>query len=391
MKEAGGGQETFDYKKLKEEYKGFQYPEMQIIINGKDLASAKQGLIIYDLVCELSSDFEASIASFYVSEVLDEEKKLYDSSVLKSYLVLGGSAQVLLGYAGKLKEVFCGFVSRVRFIHDDERPMQIEVTLMDVKGIMMSNSCVRQLTAKSYSEAVKEIFASQRYQAIQSNGIFKAQLKVDDTPDKKRSGSGGNGEDSPDTIEMVDESDYDFIVKAAKKFNFEFFIRDGTVIFRKNKSVSTVRIEIGIGKGLKSFDVAYDITGLVTEVEVRGMDDGSGTLVNAVDKRTNKYWGGNSAKSLLSGSKKVYFDPTVHDKSEAKNRAESLMDEISNRFGRLECECDGLPELIPGYNVKLVNLGDKAENTFYITNVRHVMSDTEGYKTYLSGEASSVN
>ena len=388
MAVSNSAQDTFEYSKLKNDYNGFQYPVLQILINGKDLADAKDGLVIYDLQVELSSGFEASAASFFVTEVLEEESQLYNKNVFKNYLVLGASAQVLLGYTDKLTEVFRGFVSRIRFIHDDDRPMQVEVTLMDVKGIMMSNSCAKQLTSKSYSDAVKEIFTDQRYQGIGSAGVFNSKLEVEDTPDKS---SSGNDEDSADTIEMVDESDYEFVVKAAKKFNYEFFIRDGSVIFRKAKSGSKVRIELGIGKGLRSFDIAYDITGLVVEVEARGMDDTQGKLINATDKKTNKYWHGSNAKSLLNGSKKVYFDPTIHDKSEAKYRAESLMNEISNRFGRLECECDGIPELLPGYEVKLVNLGDKAENTFYITSVRHLMSDTEGYKTFLSGEAASVS
>ena len=37
------------------------------------------------------------------------------------------------------------------------------------------------------------------------------------------------------TVEMVAESDYEFVVKAAKKYNYEFFVSGGNVYFRKAK------------------------------------------------------------------------------------------------------------------------------------------------------------
>ena len=55
---------------------------------------------------------------------------------------------------------------------------------------------------------------------------------------------------------MVAESDYEFVVKAAKKHNFEFFTECGQVYFRKAKSDTSILMEIGPATGMHSFDVS---------------------------------------------------------------------------------------------------------------------------------------
>ena len=64
--------------------------------------------------------------------------------------------------------------------------------------------------------------------------------------------------------------------------------------------------------------------------------------------------------------------------------------EIAYRFGSLECEAVGLPELKPGHFVEIAGLGGGCDNRFYITNARHVLTDEEGYKTFLTGKAASL-
>ncbi len=384
-----GKDSTIKYEDMKAKYGGFLYPAFKIVIGDKDLSAVKSGVVVYDLEAELSAGFEASVVSFRVTEILDAKDSKYSADIMKKYLVLGASAVISVGYASKLEQIFMGFISKVRFIHDEDCPMQAEVMAMDVKGIMMSNAYSRQLTAKTYSDAVKEIFAGNRYQKIQSAGIFNSQLSISDTPDKNKNQS--SEQESADTIEMVDESDYEFVVKAAKKFNFEFFISNGNVIFRKNDSEKKVRITLGAGKGIRTFDITYDITGLVEQVEARGMNDGEGKLISATEKLNNKLWSGNTVKAVLEGSKKVYFDPTIRDKEEAELRAASIMHNMSNRFGYLECVCDGIPEILPGCLIKLEGLGAQADNTFYITEVSHMISDIRGYRTKIIGKAASLN
>ena len=54
---------------------------------------------------------------------------------------------------------------------------------MDVKGLMMSNSYVRQMAANNYGDAIDEIFRKPVYQKMNTEGIFRS-VRISDTPDK---------------------------------------------------------------------------------------------------------------------------------------------------------------------------------------------------------------
>ena len=267
---------------------------------------------------------------------------------------------------------------------------------MDVKGIMMSGSYSRQLTAQNYADAVTEILNKTAYEKLKGSEIIKS-VQVDDTPDKQRNasaggGAGGAGQEqvTDKSIEMVAESDYEFVVKVAKRNNFEFFTRCGNVYFRKAKSEDAVIIQIGPNTGMTYFDVSYDLTGLVEKIIVRGMDVAKAKVISSEKKFSNKISQGNKAKPLLSGSQKVYIDSTVSSKEEAEDRADSLMETMSYRYGKLACGIVGLPELQPGYFVELSGLGEGADNKFYINRVRHVLSREGTYETRLEGQAASA-
>jgi phage protein D len=192
---------------------------------------------------------------------------------------------------------------------------------------------------------------------------------------------------------MVSESDYDFVVKAAKKFNFEFFVDRGRIYFRKAKSNTTTLMTIGSGKGLRKFNVGYSLTGLVATVEARAMDAGQGKIITAKEKYPEagkSISTGNQAKKLLGDGTKVYIDPTIKSQSQAEARAAALKEQMSYRLGNLEGTCVGLPDLVPGRFIKLSGLGGPTENRFYLTEVVHDFDDQRGFETRITGCANQV-
>jgi phage protein D len=244
------------------------------------------------------------------------------------------------------------------------------------------------MTSTNYGDAIREIFRKPIYQKMNTEGIYKS-LKVTDTPDKEGT---GEGQVTSYTVEMVSESDYEFIVKAAKRFNYEFFVDTGDVYFRKAKQTTEESLlEIGMDMGVREYDITYDMTGLVKTVEVRGMDTAKAQMVSATNNTSNKISTGNKAKSLISQSKKVVIDANAISKDQAQYRADSLMEDISYRFGSLECTCMGIPELKPGHFIKFKGLGSPCDNTFYITNAKHIMSDEGGYVTRITGVAAALS
>lgn len=379
---------TYTYADLKTKYDSFQHPVIVLTINGKDFAKNKSGFIVSDIEVELTCGYEASIATFTLYNVFDKDDSTFRIKDAKPYILLGSSVEIALGYEKQARGIFCGFISRVNFVYEAGDMPGIRITAMDVKGVMMANNYSRQLTATSYGEAVKEILNKNAYMRMSNQQIIKS-LIISDTPDKPLAPP-TPPKTSDRTIEMVAESDYEFVVKAAKKYNYEFFTECGNVYFRKAKSNNEVVMEMGPAEGLRSFDVEYDITGLVETIQARSTDVGKAQLIQAKRKFNNKISLGNKAKAYIKKTEKVYLDATVTSQQEADYRVQSLMEEMSYRFGSLECDCIGMPELLPGKFLKIKGLGYPPENEFYLVRAVHKISDDRGYETKLYGKAASI-
>ncbi|MCL2035966.1 MAG: hypothetical protein FWG83_01085 [Oscillospiraceae bacterium] len=374
------------YKKFKGKYQGFEFPQTHVEVNGKPVSGKKKNTFIGEITVELTAGFEASVANFRIYGAYNQSNGEFNFSDVEKQAVLGVSLKIYLGYLGTLEPVFVGFVAGVSFGYDGIDPPYIEITGMDAKGVMMASCYANSLTAKSYGEAVSEILQRTAYEKMKSAKIIE-DIAVTDTPDKKR--GGGDDKASAETIEMVSESDYDFILKAAKKFNYDFFVDRGTVVFRKAKSATKSIMCLAIGQGVLTFDLEYSLTGMVQKIEVRSLDAGKGEVIQAGDTYSKDMSTESKAKALIDKSRKVYIDPSIHSEEQAKARVESLMEEMSYRLGRLECECIGIPEILPGNFIE-IEVGSPADNRFYITNVVHRISDDTGYRTKIIGKIDSI-
>ncbi len=204
------------------------------------------------------------------------------------------------------------------------------------------------------------------------------------------SASGMSGSATDKTVEMVAESDYEFVVKAAKKYNYEFFVSAGNVYFRKAKNYKDVLMELSPATGMRNVDVEYNVTGLVGEVEVRSTDVGKASQITSSVKMKNKLSKGRYASRLINNSSMIYIDPTADSKKEAGYRAAYLAEDIAYRYGTLEAEFIGLPDLVVGRFVKLVDMGDPVNNLFYIVSVRHTLDGERGFITRITAKAAGL-
>ncbi len=375
---------SYKYGDLKKIYHDFEHPVAVLKVGNKDFADNKNAWILNDIEVELTCGFEASIATFCIYNVFSKYTSTFEFDDLKKYIQLGQKTEISLGYLDQTRTVFIGVITRAEFIYENEEQPYVRVTAMDVKGIMMACGFAKQLKAENYSDAVKEVFTRTAYNKMQQYGMLT--LEVDDTPDKQSS-----EKDAAKTIEVLNESDYEFVVRAARRYNYEFFAHCDTVYFRKARKNKEILMELGPGTGLLGFDIGYDITGLVEQVEVRGMDTGKAKVIQAKEKIKNKISTGSHAKALLKGSVKVYTDPSVASKAEAQNRAEFLAEQTAYRFGSADCKSVGLPELIPGRYIRIAALGTAVENLFYLQTVRHVICQGEGFRTYLEGRTCAID
>ena len=442
---AGGltGAANLTYQSLQDKYLDFGHPRATVQLGGETFASEGGDIIVGDLRVEITSGYEASVATFRLYDVFDPATGEFRYDKVSKQVVMGNSVTILMGYLSATETVFVGFISGVAFGYEKGDLPYIEVSAMDVKGLMMGGSYAQQLTATTYGAAVKEVLGRTGSGKIQQMGGITS-IAVSSTPDETGGAAGGlsgaagglsgaagglsgaagglsgaagglsgaagglggaagglggaagglgggaMGKSSPITVEMVGESDYEFVVRAAKRYNFEFFVDRGKVLFRPMKSDTSVLMTLGVRQGIQTFHIAYSLTSVVGEIEARAMDPGKGEVISANSKFNNTISTGSKAKQLMGSGTKVYLDASISSKEEAQARVDSLMEKMSYRLGSLEADCVGLPDLVPGRFIKLSGLGTPVDNQFYITTVVHNFSGDTGYSTHIEGCANQM-
>jgi len=381
-----------EFSQIVAKYGSLTNPAVKIEVNGIGVQMSKDKLQIAYLDVDLTAGYEASTAVYRITNCYNMNLGQFKYGALKPFIMLGSAVTISLGYNGSAGPVFKGYISKVEFAYDsmDETTMPYcEVTCMDVKGIMMSNRYQKQLLSRDYSGAVSELFALPQYMALQvpPKDIMSSMKNIVPTPDVATSQLPVNLDR---TIEMYDESDYEFVVRAAKRFNYDFFVVAGEVNFFPAKLVSLPFMKLTPKDSMRSVSVTYDIAGMVGGVEVRNLDPDKGIPIVGKKKMTNKLSGGPIVKTIVKPQTKVVVDNSIRDTVDAAARADFIADQESYRFGTIEAEFVGIPDIPPAVFVQFDGLGSTVDNSFYITRVRHIM-DKAGYITRVTGRAASLS
>ena len=387
MAEAAALEGGHSYQSLQEKYRDFSHPVAQILLGGTPISAQNEDVVVNDVQVELTSGFEASLASFRIYGAYDMERGgyLYDS--VSGFLELGKTVEIQMGYLDNAELVFAGYITGMTFGYEEGSLPFIEVTAMDVKGVLMGGSYACSLTAKTYSDAVKEILDRSGLYRMSGTKQKLGEPIIENTPDAQGTQNGNSS--SPITMEMVGESDYEFIVRAAKRYNFEFFVDRGVTVFRPAKKNTTVLMDLAIGSGLRDFHITYSVTGVVGNVEARAMNPGTGKCISS-KQEYNTIIPGETAGKVVGSGARVYVDPSIQSQSDADSRAKYMMERMSYRLGELEALCVGIPELVPGRFINVSGLGKPVDNRFYITKVIHSLDANNGYSTRLEGCASAI-
>ena len=390
-KATGAGQLT--YQSLQNKYLDFGHPRATVLLGGTTFSTKNDDVLLSDIHVEVTSGYEASVASFRLYDVFESDTGKFKYDQVKKQVVMGNSVTIQLGYISAMETVFVGFISGVAFGYEPEGLPYIEVTAMDVKGIMMGGTYANQLTATTYSAAVKEVLERTGKGTLQQMGGV-TDIAVTNTPDAGGLGSLGAGsaakKSSPITIEMVNESDYEFVVRAAKRYNYEFFVDRGKILFRPAKNDTSVLMKLGVRAGIQTFHIQYSITGVVGAIEARAMDPGKGEVISANSKFNNTISTGSKAKNLVGKGAKVYLDASITSKEEAESRVSALMEQMSYRLGSLEADCVGIPDLVPGRFIEISGMGAPVDNQFYLTSVTHDFDSDNGFRTHIEGCAAKL-
>lgn len=365
----------YEYDNLRNKYGNFARAEKVIKIDGVDFTTNKIGAHIDNVNVSLSCGMEAATATYDICNCFCDVTGKYLSKEIEKFIQLGSCVSIALGYENSLKEVFLGVITKVVFSGSLSNKSSIKITAMDAKKVMMLGKYEKNIEASSYSQAVGKILRE-----IPSSENLIKEKKIENTEELKKD------DKKVSVIPMTEESYYDFIKKAAAKYNFEFYIVCGTVYFQKAKKDKSILIELSPDKGLTDFSVGYDFTEMRKSVEIRTTDSSKAQVVAGCKNINITIPNGKYVKKFLSDSIQVEKNIVVNSKEEAQQRAEEIAEKISYRLSSLSSSITGIPELVPGRFVKVAGLQVPEDHIFYIEQVTHSISIGSGYKTSLTGK-----
>ncbi len=346
--------EKYTFDKLSAKYNDFKVPTYKISIDSKDLLSEGY-LILRELTIDLTCGNEAGGCIFEILGAYDPIKRSFLPDIKDKYFQLGKKVSVDIGYI-KTVNVFKGYISAVVFRVGQDIP-SVKVECTDVKGVMMNCRTTEQRTETALGDVVSNILKNQTYKN------FYDGVKVDsvETPERK--------------TEIAGESDFDFLVRLADRINYEFFVCQGKVYFRRPMPLKTPLLELEWGYNVFSFERRDSLEGQVLELEVRSSDAGKGKLISGIAKSDMQIGSGASAKKALQKLKKVVIDSSVGSEQEARSRAEELLKRLNHSYTAARIECVGIPEIVPGRFIKVKKLGDGLDGNYYILRVNHTIGE----------------
>src|SRR5262249_52982951 len=87
-------------------------------------------------------------------------------------------------------------------------------------------------------------------------------------------------------VPQDNKDDHAFLLERAKRVNFELFVRDDKLHFRKPRESESPKLTLVWGSSLVSFAPSLTLAKQVTKVTVRGWDHEKGTLIEkTVDRK----------------------------------------------------------------------------------------------------------
>ena len=366
---------TTSYDEINSKYRGFKQPVFSLSLIKK---ADREKFVFSDLNIELTCGFSANMATVNVYGVYDNKEKKFITNDFDNVFHIGDKIEIEVGYVNTTECVFSGFIGGITYLFSDNKePAHITLECFDVKAIMMFSNNYAQIKQDNYGASVSKIIENSLYKSYYKNADVDGSIQFPE------------GDNKP-MIEMVNESDYDFIVRIAKKYGYEFFVSQNTVYFRKAKLNTNPILLLSHRDLIIEIEVNYNIMGLVNLVEIRSMNDNTGEVISAI-ANSNAALGTTSAPSKIIGkSKKTIIDSTILSDTEAKSRAEAELKTIEQRFGTIKMKTVGIPELIPGRFVSIKGMGNAIDKRVYITKVKHQIDNDNGFTTFVEARLDTL-
>lgn len=357
-------------------------PDYRIEIEGQELDPKSKGDILEVKVVmdmENMTSFELNVNNWddktfffkYSDKPTDPKQVTYD---------LGNRVHVKMGYAGNLLSMARGQITTLAPKFPESGSPTISISGLD--GMLKLRD--RKPTDKDIKKFVNQSDSDIAMIIGQRNGL---DVKVTKTTEKH------------DLVVQKNQDDAQFIMERAKRIDFDCFVQTDpdtgkdTLYFVKptdGRSSDKIRVyEFEWGKNLINFSPQLTISRQVSKVTVRGWSAELKDVFEYTAEPKDLPGGGGAGKGTsgpeaaekqLNGKQDVVVDAPVTSQEEAKKLAISLLAERAYEFITGSGQVIGLPDLRPGDNVFLKNLGKRFSGEYYVKKVEHSLGNN-GYTT----------
>jgi phage protein D len=358
-------------------------PDYRIEIEGQELDPKSKGDILEVKVVmdmENMTSFELNVNNWddktfffkYSDKPTDPKQVTYD---------LGNRVHVKMGYAGNLLSMARGQITTLAPKFPESGSPTISISGLD--GMLKLRD--RKPTDKDVKKFVNQSDSDIATIIGQRNGL---DVKVTKTTEKH------------DLVVQKNQDDAQFIMERAKRIDFDCFVQTDpdtgkdTLYFVKptdGRSSDKIRVyEFEWGKNLINFSPQLTISRQVSKVTVRGWSAELKDVFEYTAEPKDLPGGGGgggkgtsgpeAAEKQLNGKQEVVVDAPVTSQEEAKKLAISLLAERAYEFITGSGQVIGLPDLRPGDNVFLKNLGKRFSGEYYVKKVEHSLGNN-GYTT----------
>lgn len=344
----------------------FAHPKAVVKIGGSPLNGAYRP---NDFQIALSASFQAGFCRFKLEKAFvftDDCTAIALDAALQNNIALGKKVEIQLGYGdAAATTVFVGYIDAVYTDYDARFGVSLTLECLDAKGVMMNSVHSEQKVGlKKYSAAIEDV--------LNAYTSLIAETAID-----------GDDDDIETPIEQHNESDYDFIVRLARKLNCLFYLQGGKAVLAKRTGLSSAAaVSYKIGEYVEAFKMQLSLKNKVSSVTVRANDekDPAQAVAGSASSYQKLTEDGSAQTSAFSSilpqrAARVVIDPTVTSNAQAQARAEAILYELYADLMTGSILTPGIPDVFPGQTVSVDGFGSPYDKKYFVRRVTHTLKD----------------
>jgi phage protein D len=191
---------------------------------------------------------------------------------------------------------------------------------------------------------------------------------------------------------QLNESDLAFLRRLLQRYDGDMQVVGQELHITPRSQARRSSLELQLNSQLRRVRVLADLAQQVTEVTVAGWDTTKGQQVLGRSQGSHSGPGrGQTGAQLLERAIGQRSHHLAHlaatSTQEAQTIADTAFDAYARRFVCVSGVAEGNPDLRVGTHVTLKGLGDRFNNTYYITQACHRFDLSHGYETEFEGES----